>query len=52
MIKIGGRPGIPFRATLTPSELKLNDTSKLWHENSRRGELAPTELAPPAPVPL
>ena len=52
MIKIGGRPGIPFRATLTPSELRLNDTSKLWHENSRRGELPPTELAPPAPVPL
>ena len=48
MIKIGGRPGIPFRATLTPSELKLNDTSKLWHENSRRGELTPTELASPA----
>ena len=48
MIKIGGRPGIPFRATLTPSELKLNDTSKLWHENSRRGELAPTELHPAA----
>ena len=50
MIKIGGRPGIPFRATLTPSELKLNDTSKLWHENSRRGDLRPQSLHPQPPA--
>ena len=39
MIKLGGRPGIPFRVTLTPTELRLHDTSKLWHQDSRRGEL-------------
>ena len=40
MIKIGGRPGIPFRVTLTAAEERLHDTNKLWHEQSRRGELA------------
>ena len=39
MIKIGGRPGIPFRVTLTKAEERLHDTNKLWHEQSRRGEL-------------
>ena len=38
MIKIGGRPGIPFRVTLTRAEERLHDTNKLWHEQSRRGE--------------
>ena len=42
MIKIGGRPGIPFRVTLTTAEERLHDTNKLWHEQSRRGELGPT----------
>jgi hypothetical protein len=32
MIKIGGRPGIPFRVTLTRAEERLHDTNKLWHE--------------------
>ena len=41
MIKIGGRPGIPFRVTLTTAEERLHDTNKLWHEQSRRGELEP-----------
>ena len=40
MIKIGGRPGIPFRVTLTRAEERLHDTNKLWHEQSRRGDLA------------
>ncbi|MFC9335257.1 ATP/GTP-binding protein [Arthrobacter sp. NPDC057009] len=31
LIKVGGRPGIPFRIQLTPSELKFNDTNKKWH---------------------
>ena len=39
MIKIGGRPGIPFHVTLTAAEERLHDTNKLWHEHSRRGEL-------------
>ena len=29
MIKIGGRPGIPFRVTLTAAEERLHDTNKL-----------------------
>ena len=39
MIKIGGRPAIPFRVTLTKAEQGLHDTNKLWHQQSRRGEL-------------
>lgn len=35
LIKVGGRPGIPIHVTLTPAELALNDTNKLWHERSR-----------------
>ena len=46
MIKIGGRPGIPFRVDADADRASgCNDTNKLWHEHSRRGELAPTELA-------
>jgi hypothetical protein len=35
LIKVGGRPGIPIHVALTPAELSLNDTNKLWHERSR-----------------
>jgi hypothetical protein len=34
LLKVGGRPGIPLRVRLTPSELGINDTNKLWHERS------------------
>lgn len=39
LIKVGGRPGIPTRVVLTPSELRMNvnDTDKRWHERSRIG---------------
>lgn len=30
LIKVGGRPGIPVKVTLTPSELDVNDTNKRW----------------------
>lgn len=30
LIKVGGRPGIPVRVQLTPSEVAFNDTNKLW----------------------
>jgi hypothetical protein len=30
LIKVGGRPGIPIRVVLTPSELEVNDTNKRW----------------------
>jgi hypothetical protein len=34
LVKVGGRPGIPLRVRLTPSELGINDTNKLWHQRS------------------
>jgi hypothetical protein len=34
LVKVGGRPGIPLRVRLTPSELEINDTNKLWHQRS------------------
>ena len=46
MIKIGGRPGIPFRVTLTTAEERLHDTNKLWHQQSRRGELLTAATTP------
>jgi hypothetical protein len=51
MIKIGGRPGIPFRVTLTKAEQGLHDTNKLWHEQSRRGELGPARHVADAGAP-
>lgn len=31
LIKVGGRPGIPFHLDLTPSEVALNDTNLKWN---------------------
>lgn len=38
LIKVGGRPGIPLRLELTPTEraLGVHDTDKLWHTNTHR----------------
>jgi hypothetical protein len=30
LVKVGGRPGIPFHVDLTPAELSVNDTNKRW----------------------
>ncbi len=30
ILKIGGRPGVPLRLTLVPSEIGLNNTSRRW----------------------
>jgi hypothetical protein len=30
LIKVGGRPGIPFELVLTPAERELNNTNKRW----------------------
>ncbi len=50
LVKVGGRPGIPVNVQLTPAELNLNDTNKLWHTRSRIGRTAepavPAEVAP------
>ncbi|WP_284550825.1 ATP/GTP-binding protein [Aestuariimicrobium sp. T2.26MG-19.2B] len=32
LLKLGKRPGIPFRVALTPSELAVNDTNRRWVE--------------------
>lgn len=37
LVKVGGRPGIPVNVQLTSVELSINDTNKLWHEQSRVG---------------
>jgi len=42
MIKIGGRPGIPFMLQLTPEELEANDTNQRWHQASRIGRVEAT----------
>ena len=35
LVKVGGRPGIPVNVQLTAAEVAINDTNKLWHEQSR-----------------
>lgn len=40
LVKVGGRPGIPINVQLTATELAVNDTNKLWHEQSRVGRRA------------
>jgi CBS domain-containing protein len=37
LVKVGGRPGIPVNVELTPAELALSDTNKLWRTPSRIG---------------
>ena len=32
LVKVGGRPGIPFQVTLTDIERAVNDTNKRWHD--------------------
>ena len=46
LVKVGGRPGIPFHLQLTSIErdLGIHDTNKLWAEASRIGKV--TDLPP------
>lgn len=37
LVKVGGRPGIPFRSELTTAELAAHDTNRLWIDRSRIG---------------
>lgn len=37
LVKVGGRPGIPVNVQLTSTELSINDTNKLWRDQSRVG---------------
>lgn len=41
LVKVGGRPGIPIDVQLTAAEHAINDTNKLWHEQSRVGRRDP-----------
>ena len=34
LVKVGGRPGIPFQVALTEVERGVNDTNKRWHGNA------------------
>ncbi|MFB4319797.1 ATP/GTP-binding protein [Actinomadura sp. 21ATH] len=37
LVKVGGRPGIPFRVELTAAEQNVNDTNKRWtHSTTQR----------------
>ncbi len=40
LVKVGGRPGIPVDVQLTAVEASINDTNKLWHDQSRVGRRA------------
>jgi hypothetical protein len=46
LVKVGGRPGIPFRVVLTNAELGLHDTNKRWHTKSRIHEAPEFAQAP------
>ncbi len=36
LVKVGGRPGIPFHVELTEPELDLNDTNHRWRQWAAR----------------
>ncbi|MEU9019226.1 ATP/GTP-binding protein [Actinomadura sp. NPDC048394] len=36
LVKVGGRPGIPFHVDLTPAESAVNDTNKRWSNSTTR----------------
>jgi hypothetical protein len=36
LVKVGGRPGIPFKVDLTASEIAVNDTNKRWDHSTTR----------------
>jgi hypothetical protein len=38
LVKVGGRPGIPFHVELTEAELALNDTNHRWREWAARAQ--------------
>jgi hypothetical protein len=42
LVKVGGRPGIPFHVDLTPAELRVNDTNKRWGMPQRGTRLGPS----------
>src|SRR5690606_34412552 len=45
LVKVGGRPGIPFRVEFTPAERAVNDTNKRWLHSTTR----PTSADGPVP---
>jgi hypothetical protein len=45
IVKVGGRPGIPFHVDLTAAEAAVNDTNKRWNMTRTLG------MSPRAPIP-
>jgi hypothetical protein len=35
LLKVGGRPGVPVRISVTETERRLHDTNARWHDRSR-----------------
>lgn len=42
LVKVGGRPGIPFKVDLTAAERAVNDTNKRWDHSTTRHRIAGT----------
>jgi hypothetical protein len=47
LLKVGGRPGVPFHVGLTPSERYFHDTNQRWHDptDSTDGDESTESLA-------
>ena len=43
LVKVGGRPGIPFQVALTDIERAVNDTNKRWHSPLSSAAAEPTD---------
>jgi hypothetical protein len=41
LVKVGGRPGIPFKVVLTSVEKNVNDTNKRWINSTTRASAGP-----------
>lgn len=48
LVKVGGKPGIPVRVWLTGIEGGINDTNKLWHDQSRLAQAGENSSDPAA----
>lgn len=42
LIKVGGRPGIPIRVAITPTEANLHNTNTRWRTTEQHSERPPT----------
>jgi hypothetical protein len=51
LIKVGTKPGIPVKVTLTHAEGSLHDTNRLWHSHSGPAAPSPATHEPPTLAP-